>query len=62
MEVSEPSDSPRGDGCLIEPGREPSSFIVIVRPSSLCNYDHIVLSVKAPQLIRIESVERLFRP
>ena len=62
LEVLESSDSPRGDGSMIEPGREPNSFIVIVRPSSLSNYDHIVLNLMASTFFRIESVERLFRP
>lgn len=62
LEVSEASDSPRGDGCLNELGHQPNSFIVIVRPSSLSNYDHIVLSLKGSKMFRIESVERLYRP
>lgn len=62
VEVTESSDSPRGAGCLIGPGDLPNSFVITVRPSSLCNYDHIALLVKAPKMFRIESVERLVRP
>ena len=61
LDVAESSDSPPGAGCLIAPGREPNSFIVTVRPSSLSNYDHIVFSLRASKVFRVESVERLFR-
>ena len=62
IEVAESSDSPRGAGCLIGPGQSPNSFIITVRPSSLCNYDHIELIVTAPRIFGVERVERLFRP
>ena len=62
LEVSESSDSPRGAGCLIQPGHQPTSFIVTVCPSSLCNYELIALRVKGSKIFRIQSVERVFRP
>ena len=61
LEVSELSDSPRGAGCLIQPGPNPSSFIVTVRPSSATNYDQITLRLIAAKIFQVESVERLFR-
>lgn len=62
IEVTESSDSPRGAGCLIGPGQHPNSFVITVRPSSLCNYDHIGLIVTAPRIFGVERVERLLRP
>ena len=61
LEVTESSDSPRGAGCLIGPGDIPNSFVITVRPSSLCNYDHIKVLVKAPTMFGVVSVERVFR-
>ena len=60
--MAESSDSPRGAGCLIEPGPDAMSLIITVCPTSRVNYDHIVLQLTGVEAFRLEKVERLFRP
>ena len=62
MQVVESPDSPRGAGGLTAHGHEQNSFILIVRPSSLLNFDRIALRLLSSKGVRIASVERLFRP
>jgi hypothetical protein len=62
LEVMEASDSPRGAGCLAQPGPDGNSLIVSVRPTSRVNYDHISLRLMCHEPFRVEKVERLFRP
>lgn len=61
MSIVQAPDSPRGAGCLNEPGPTPNSILITVRPSSLSDYDHVALRLIARTVFRIESVERLFR-
>ncbi len=62
MKLLEAEDSPPGAGFLAQPGDQPNRFVVLVCPSSLVGYRHVVLRLIAPQRFRVESVQRLTRP